>query len=64
MRTDRRRERERETDMMKLIIDFHSFANALKKRERMWFDDDSPNLGNEAKLSKLQCPLSEPDKAN
>jgi hypothetical protein len=28
--------------------------NANKKRERIWFDDESPNLGNEGKNSKLQ----------
>jgi len=41
--------------MMKLIVAFHNFANALKKRERIWFDEGSPNLGHEGKLFILQC---------
>jgi len=33
-RTDRQRERERETDMTKLIVTFHNFANAPKNPTR------------------------------
>jgi len=50
--------------MIKLIVAFHNFANAPKKRERICFGDKSPNLGNEGKLSKLQCLYSEPDKVD
>jgi len=35
---------ERETDMTKLIVAFHNFADAPKKRERIWFDDEESAL--------------------
>ena len=33
-----------QTDMTKLIVAFHNFADAPKKRERIWFDDEESAL--------------------